>query len=73
MAACRVKKGQGGKTEFVNLGSASSASFSVVGESGSESKSRVVLTYSTDVTHSVCKRVWSSYATLKAGGHACFV
>ena len=59
MAACRVKKGQGGKTEFVNLGSASSASFSVVGESGSESKSRVVLTYSTDVAHSVCKRVYT--------------
>ena len=57
-AVCRAAK-VNGKTEFANLGSASSASFSVTGESGTVDKSRVVLTYSADVTHGTCKKVFT--------------
>ena len=57
-SVCRAKTVVG-KTEYTNLGSASSASFSVVGESGSDKRNRVVLTYSTDVTHGTCTKVYS--------------
>ena len=58
-AVCRAKS-SGGKTEYTDLGSASSATFSVVGESGEETKSRVVLTYSSDSLHmSACSKIYS--------------
>ena len=58
-AVCRVKTNSGGDTEYTTLGSASTASFSVVGESGSEKKNRVILTYSSDVTHTTCKKIYT--------------
>ena len=57
-AVCRVRS-VGGKTEYTNLGWASSAAFSVAGQSGNEKKSRVVLTYTTDVTNDKCSKVYS--------------
>lgn len=57
-AVCRAKT-VGGKTEYTNLGMASSASFSVVGESGTEKKNRVILTYTSEVSHDRCTKVYS--------------
>ena len=57
-AVCRKKKTAQG-TEYTNLGWASSAVFSVVGESGKAGKSRVVLTYSTEASMDKCSRVYT--------------
>ena len=57
-AVCRAKTADG-KTEYTNLGSASSATFSVVGGSGNVKNDRVVLTYTSDVTHDTCSKVYS--------------
>ena len=57
-AVCRQRK-VGDKVEYTNLGLASSASFSVAGESGSEKKSRVVLTYTSGSTNDKCTKVYS--------------
>ena len=57
-AVCRAKK-VGGKTEYTDLGSAASVSFKVNGGSEDEKKNRVVLSYSSEVPHSTCGKVYT--------------
>ena len=57
-AVCRARTA-GGKTEFTDLGSGASASFKVTGGSGDEKKNRVVLSYSSEVPHSTCGKVYT--------------
>ena len=59
-AVCRTKKVGGSKVEYTNLGSADSVAFSVTGDSSDDArKSRVVLSYSTTVTSTACKKVYT--------------
>ena len=60
-AVCRAKKNGGSKTEFTNLGSAASVSFSVTGESGDTKRSRVVLSYfsETPQPNTACSKVYT--------------